>query len=190
MPKAAQYRAFLQGLPPFLRLLVSIEGAYEMCGRRLSGWSQALEGVPSPALSRPPTLWSAKATHMGWPLDLQATFTHHSISCSPADSPQAALILASESVQDDESSGTPSSLTPIYAEPREVSRSTIRKTMASHHQAMPQRHNGRFLSWMWIPWGLPFQKKKRNSWGRREVTSIKMPEMNMDQIILYANTCK
>lgn len=33
--------------------------------------------------------------------------------CSPADSPQAALILASEGVQKDESSGTLSSLTPI-----------------------------------------------------------------------------
>lgn len=28
---------------------------------------------------------------MGWPPDCQATLTHHSISCSSTDSPQAAL---------------------------------------------------------------------------------------------------
>lgn len=31
---------------------------------------------------------------MGWPPDFQATLTHHSISCSSTDSPQAVLVLA------------------------------------------------------------------------------------------------
>lgn len=60
---------------------------------RLGLCSRALEGVPSPALCRPPTRWSEEASHMGWPLDFLATLTHHSISAL-TDSPQALLVPA------------------------------------------------------------------------------------------------
>lgn len=87
--------------------------------------SGALEGVPSPDLA--PRLWTAKATHMEWPPDFQATLTHHSISCSPADRPQTVLILAWRSPRPSESMRTcsayespgPSELTAVSGRARE-----------------------------------------------------------------------
>lgn len=61
---------------------------------RPNSCSWALEGVPNAAPSRPPSLRSAETTHMGCPPDSQATLSHHPISCSPTNSPQAVLIPA------------------------------------------------------------------------------------------------
>lgn len=51
--------------------------------------SQGLEGVPRPASPRPPNPLASKSNPHGMAPRLAGDVTQYSISCSPADSPQA-----------------------------------------------------------------------------------------------------
>lgn len=61
---------------------------------------------------------------------------------------------------------------PIYPEPASEVRSgsTLRKTMASHHQAMPQRHD-EILKWDVVPEGTshPEEEAKCVGKGARDI---------------------
>lgn len=119
MPKATQHRACLapertvQGQRLFQLIFVSMrEGAYDMrSAGPVAGVRPWKESQAQP-VQAPNSLVSKSNPH-GMAPRLAGDIPSSLAQCSPAVSPQAALILASESVQKDESSGTLSSHMPI-----------------------------------------------------------------------------
>jgi len=172
---------------------------------RPSGCSQVLEAVPSPALCRPPTLWSEEASHMGWPPDFQATLTHHSISALKSTGGSHSGLALPEAQQERGahssaygSSGT-TSLTATSGRARygQASRLALRKITSDFPrqgcQGALRSLRCLQLGMVPAPSSLPEGGAKgmgTASWERTAKTLIKMPEMNMARSRLYANICK
>lgn len=77
-------------------------------------WLESVPGrSPKPSLVQAPNSLVSKSNPHGMAPRLAGDVPSSLAQCSPADSPQAALILASESVQKGESSGMLSSHTPV-----------------------------------------------------------------------------
>lgn len=162
-----------------LHTLVCLRGCLWGMVCRPSSCHHALEGVPSPALPRLPTLWSAEVTHMERP----QTSRRHSLI-----TPSAALPLTvhrrfsipawrsprhSENIHDTAQLpspwGPPSSAISARTQDGQAGGLALRKIAFSLYQAMPQRKPRIVCSWAWSRPSLPFQKGEQKAWGQPAV---------------------